>query len=650
MKNSTIKSFILLALLFIPATLLYAIPAYPYPITYTQPNGDTLTVRIKGDEKIHWYESMDEYTLLVNKSGYLTFAQLDENGNLQPTEYIASNIEQRDFATLLFLKSIEKKLFYSKMQVDILLQVWQIEEDMMTQDDSKGDRAVSGKRKGIVALIGFSDKPFSLSTENFDNLLNQAGYTGTVGTVIGNGNGSVKDYFKEVSYGTLDFSFTVFGPFTAQQPLTYYENNNPNGYTNIRNMVRWILNEKIIKEAKVDFRDYDLDNNKALDGFHFIFAGRGAENGAKSIWSHAGHITNPEIINNGVKLSRYSCSPELTIDNPATANKVINTIGVVCHEMTHCLGAADFYDTDYKETGGEYPGCGNWCLMSSGCYNGTAIQGASGTSGNTPSHQNIFVKIQFGWVKPIILSTPGYVAGMPNAAENPYAFRVNTKTDKEYYLLENRQQVGFDSKIPGKGLLVYHVHKEINNAGNCINCGHPQKMYVVAASRNTQMPSATVSSYGSINNANCTFPNGGKTSFTDDTTPAMLSWANELTEKPITNITHNIQDGLIGFDFMGGGDINIGISEYEKTLGTNSIQIVPNPANDYFELRITNLESQIQQIDIFNALGQLVKSVPFQVTTNNGFSSQKISITDLNKGFYFVKAGNASAKLIISAY
>jgi len=649
MKNSTIKSFILLALLFIPATILYAIPAYPYPVTYTQPNGDTLTVRIKGDEKIHWYESMDEYTLLVNKSGYLTYAQLDENGDLQPTEYVASNIEQRDFATLLFLKNLEKKLFYSKIQVDILLQVWQIEEDMMTQDDSKGDRAVSGKRKGIVALIGFSDKPFSLSTENFNDLLNQAGYTGTVGTVIGNGNGSVKDYFKEVSYGTLDFSFTVFGPYTAPLPLTSYEDNNPNGSSNIRNMVRWVLNEKIIKEAKVDFRDYDLDNNKALDGFHFIFAGRGAEQGmgVKSIWSHAGYISNPEIINNGVKLTRYSCSPELTTDN--SSKKVINTIGVVCHEMTHCLGAADFYDTDYELTGGTYPGCGDWCLMSSGCYNATAIQGASGTSGNTPAHQNIFIKIQFGWVKPIVIDSPGYVEGMPNSAENQYAFRINTKTNNEYYLLENRQQVGFDTKVPGKGLLVYHVHKDVNNAGNCINCGHPQKMYVVDANQiKNFMPNDSVKTYGTINNANCTFPNGGKTSFTDETKPAMWSWANEPTEKPITNITH--QNGLIGFDFMGGGDINIGISEYEKTSGTNSIKIVPNPANDYFELRITNYESQIHQIDIYNSLGQLVKSVPFQGESNNGFSSQKISITDLNKGFYFVKAGNASAKLIISAY
>jgi len=641
MKKSTIKSFILLALLFIPATLLYAIPAYPYPVTFTQPNGDTLTVRIKGDEKINWYESMDEYTLLLNKAGYLTYAQLDEKGDLQPTEYIATDIEQRDVATQIFLKNIEKKLFYSETQVDILLQVWQMEEDMMLQDGSKDDRAVSGKRKGIVVLIGFSDKPFSLSTENFNDLLNQAGYTGTVEGTQGNGNGSVRDYFKEVSYDGLDFSFTVFGPYTAQLPLTSYENGNSSGSTNIKNMVRWVLNEKIIKEAKVDFRDFDLDKNNVLDGFHFIFAGRGAENGAKSIWSHAGSI-DPAVVNNGVKLTRYSCSPELITDSPT--NKKINTIGVVCHEMTHCLGAADFYDTDYKETGGEYPGCGNWCLMSSGCYNGS-------TSGNTPSHQNIFIKIQFGWVKPIVIGTPGYVEGMPNSAENPYALRVNTKTNNEYYLFENRQQVGFDAKVPGKGLLVYHVHKDVNNAGNCINCGHPQKMYAVWAGSITPLPNSTPNSYGTtsqVSSQGALFPTAAKTSFTDDTTPAMLSWDNKPTEKPITNITH--QNGLIGFDFMGGGDINIGISEYEKTSGTNSIQIVPNPANDYFELRITNYESQIHQIDILNALGQLVKSVPFQGEQNNGFSSQKISITDLNKGFYFVKAGNASAKLIISAY
>ena len=35
--------------------------------------------------------------------------------------------------------------------------------------------------------------------------------------------------------------------------------------------------------------------------------------------------------------------------------------------------------------------------------------------------------------------------------------KITTSTDGEYFLLENKRQMGFDVGIPGEGLLIYHV-------------------------------------------------------------------------------------------------------------------------------------------------------------------------------------------------
>jgi hypothetical protein len=117
---------------FVPTTLTYhdgdtirmvnppnKVPAIPTPVSMAQPDGDTLTVKIKGDERIHWYETMDGYTLLFNKEGYLTYAQLDEDENLQPSEFIATDIEKRSETVESFLNTIEKRLSYSNEQIKL---------------------------------------------------------------------------------------------------------------------------------------------------------------------------------------------------------------------------------------------------------------------------------------------------------------------------------------------------------------------------------------------------------------------------------------------------------------------------------------------------------------------------------------------------
>ncbi len=95
----------------------FAVPADETPITIIQPNGKKLTFILRGDEHLHWFESLDGYTLLKNENGDLEFACTDENEILQLSGILACNEEERDEIELSFLKTIKPKLFYSEEQL-----------------------------------------------------------------------------------------------------------------------------------------------------------------------------------------------------------------------------------------------------------------------------------------------------------------------------------------------------------------------------------------------------------------------------------------------------------------------------------------------------------------------------------------------------
>lgn len=97
---------------------LLAVPAKQTPITITQPDGRVLTYILKGDEVVSWCESSDGYTLLANSEGVLCYAMLDKDKNLVSSGVVACNREERNVKDLLFLKSIDKKLFYSDKQME----------------------------------------------------------------------------------------------------------------------------------------------------------------------------------------------------------------------------------------------------------------------------------------------------------------------------------------------------------------------------------------------------------------------------------------------------------------------------------------------------------------------------------------------------
>jgi hypothetical protein len=62
------------------------VPAYKGVIERVQPNGDTVYVRLHGDERMHWMTLEDGTTLVKeNKNGYICYAKKKKNGKIVAT-------------------------------------------------------------------------------------------------------------------------------------------------------------------------------------------------------------------------------------------------------------------------------------------------------------------------------------------------------------------------------------------------------------------------------------------------------------------------------------------------------------------------------------------------------------------------------------
>jgi len=563
---------------------LFAVPAYPYPVVFTQPNGEQITLIMKGDEFVRFAQTLDGYTLLYNAEGYFCYAKQNAYGDIEPSEFYAEEISNRNAITNDFLTRTPKELRYSVTQLSTYKQIRNIVEEEIENNN----RNTIGVRKLLVILMEYPDKPFVKTQADFHDLFNQVKYTEY------SANGSVKDFFFESSYNKLEVQATVVGPFTAQKNRAYYADN-----------ARELATEAVYaaKDAGVNFAEFAT--NGEVSSFYMIFAGCGQEAGAgtSAIWSHAWSIT--PVYFNGVKISTYACSPE----HRGSSGTNITRIGVICHEFGHSLGAPDYYDTDYA-TNGQYDGTGTWDLQASGSWN---------DNGRTPAPPNPRSKVYiYGWTNAIILDSAQTVT-IPSARiyENAY-FRINTQTTNEYYIIENKIRAGFDGYIPGNDLLIYHCAANLGG----MNTTSPQKFYPVAANAPVALPASgnnVQSHYGTINSQLCPWPGAtGKTEFTDESIPAMMSWAGQPVEKPITNITKHGE--YITFDFMGGN---------EKT---NFQVLLPT----YYGCTITPLPYSISPVNKGGFFSFVVNKIPSHSNSNIKVTANNIELTPFLENIYTI--------------
>jgi immune inhibitor A len=131
------------------------------------------------------------------------------------------------------------------------------------------DRApLTGALRVIVVLVEFSDKPMGSTRQHFEALFFSTGVLP---------NGSVREYYREVSNSTVDIIGEVVGPYQLPRTMIEYANGESGTGWSLPNAQEMARHAAEAADPQVDFSLYDNDNNRYVDAFIVVHAGAGAE-------------------------------------------------------------------------------------------------------------------------------------------------------------------------------------------------------------------------------------------------------------------------------------------------------------------------------------------------------------------------------------
>ena len=536
------------------ALCLYAVPARRTGRTVTQADGTTLTVYTHGDEHFHWQ---------TNEQG--EWLSLNAQGNYEVIPALTG-------------EQIQARRNASRRR--------------MPQQTTKATPLNIAPR-GLIILVNFQDKAFTTTKAEMDSMINGQHYTRDYSYTYGGerlhitSTGSAREYFYEASNHQYHPQFDVIGPVTVSQKMSYYGSNDRQG--NDKNAEKMIQEacELAKSEHNVDFTLYDNDNDGYVDFVYVFYAGYGEADGGSenTIWPHAYYLTaaNISCIIDGKQVDSYACSNELDY-----YSKKHSGIGTFCHEFSHVLGLPDLYITSDVRT--THKTLGAWDIMDYGPYN---------NDGNTPPNYSGYERFFMGWATPRVL-TGGEEVTLHDLTSSNEVLLIS-ETDEHnligndpslstFYLLENRQQTGLDTYLPGHGLMLTKIQ-------------YNYSLWYSNSVNNTagRMGIDLIEADGKAPNYSSGNPNNGYNGKATDLFPAGATAYEGITDRPITNIQE--KDGVITFT-------------YRNATATDDIETVPST-----EIRA-----------IYNVLGARMNTT---------------STTDLPRGTYILQTTNGSRKVVI---
>ncbi len=549
---SKMRKIVLTLSFIVMAIAAMAIPAKPgLWKTIKLANGTEVRVQLVGDEHCHFWQADNGTCYLERNGAYVVAdkAKLTKHGQLRRAKAAKAQLNR--------LKKVAKK----------------------------GPRKVggatgndyTGKKKGIIILVNFKSQSFKEGHDQalYNRIANEVGFTNADGF-----KGSVHDYFLAQSGGLFDLTFDVVGPVQMENVSSYYGANDEWG--NDKRAHEMIIEACKGADKDVNFKDYDWDGDGEVDQVFVLYNGLGEAAGGSSntVYPHEyalsgyneiddkGKFIDYRLHLDGVTIDTYACSSEMTISSGSKT--VIDGIGTICHEFSHCLGFPDLYDTTYTGFG-----MGDWDLMDQGSYNG------GNNCGMVPAGYSAYERWCAGWLEPIELTEDTEVTAMKALSEGGDAYVIyNEAHPDEYFLLENRQKTGWDAELPGKGLLVIHAdYDEEIWSWNIVNVkitkssyeeyygvkyGDPDGGPLNDHMRLTLVPADNKSSV--YNTSGDAYPRNTLDSITNNSTPKFSLYnantdGGKLLNRGIYNIKQN-SNGTISFNFKanpyasegGGGD------------------------------------------------------------------------------------------------
>ena len=104
------KLFLTLVAVLLTTFSAYAVPSQGNLVKVKQPDGTVLTIRLIGDEYLHFNTTADGYSIVKNAEGFYVYAEKAADGQLVPTAQIAHDVALRPAAEQSFLQGVQKYL------------------------------------------------------------------------------------------------------------------------------------------------------------------------------------------------------------------------------------------------------------------------------------------------------------------------------------------------------------------------------------------------------------------------------------------------------------------------------------------------------------------------------------------------------------
>ncbi|CAJ1962384.1 unnamed protein product [Cylindrotheca closterium] len=462
--------------------------ANPRPFRLYEENGDDLGLfRLKGGDINSWFEDLDGYTVCYRDGGSETrrrhlsqeraesvrtgevvagknatshytwqyyYCRLHEDGTIGPNlHFPVATTDPNEVSDHLLPPHIHMSL---QQAAEICGSYCQkslkyggsIPRDSGRRRELRGHRKLGdyapskGRVPNLVIPFKFKDHASRQlpSRADLDILMNSMEKNALAPT------GGVKKYYHDISNGQLNLDSKVIdwiqldGKYDERwcSGVDYPDQDKGMG-VNMEECLERVLE---LTDKVVNFSEFETNNDGYIDAITFIHSGYDASvTGMKNhIWSHQGGL-DIFTTNEGVKVSLYSVSPALY----GSSGTKIGAIATIAHETAHFLGLEDLYDRD---DGGV--GVGAWSLM--------ALDTGFGDGESYPPAMDPFSKEKLGWGTFNSLSeSKNSIVLKPSYTSHQYYKITKGFPDGEYLLLENRQRIGFDAKIPGTGLLIWHI-------------------------------------------------------------------------------------------------------------------------------------------------------------------------------------------------
>lgn len=440
----------MLVFLFCAVPAAQAVYLKNYPITYTQPSGEKVTLYVTGDEYFRYAHTANGTIVDTDSSGTLRYAKLSRAGKIEANSTKVTQQNKKTFQGLKVGEVSPKKNIISPEMLEQNQQVFS-QEPLNIPTDSQKSRLESdtsltqSSLSDIVVYIRFKGEsefltPALLSTD--ETLLNGSGHSlKTFISAQSEGDCTLTSIFPQKN-GTSAASYEDSHPRGYYQP---YTTANPLGYrTDDESLSR---EDELIAGATASIAsdpdipagsELDKDGDGKIDTMSFVVSGApGAW--MDLLWPHtvsfSSDTLNPTI--NGKEVGRYTFQLSGMYTNRA------QLLSVFAHETMHMLGFPDLYRYSYSGTP-----IGTWDIMA--------------TNQTTPQFANAFMRyIVAGWGnEPTEISGSGHFAvKAPTAA--------STGTESYYYYAGNGDFIVFeyrkntagswDENLTSSGLLVYRI-------------------------------------------------------------------------------------------------------------------------------------------------------------------------------------------------